>query len=399
MIRLRRELFIAAAQQDQYIPVPFEVPPGTERLQVRYSYAQAPDCVIDLGCLQGDRFRGWSGGARGEYFITTAKATPGYLPGPVEPGSWAVLLGTYRVPASGCTVLVEIELTPRQGRWVKGDLHHHTHHSDGAFSIREAVALAEEAGLDFLAFTDHNTISQNGLLGVETPVLLIPGMEITTNHGHANILGVSQWVDFRWRSPRALEVPIQQIHDQGGLITLNHPECDWCPWEWDRRFAYDLVEVWNGLWAPRNERAVTWWDQELKAGRRLPAVGGSDMHRFTDGWALRTGTPTTYVWVEELSIPALMEGLKAGRASISGAPDGPRLFWEGDGAQRQLRVEGGAGQQLRLITANGVAEQRVPGGELFTRAAPAPQRYLRAELRDEWGIMLAMTNPVYEDNR
>jgi hypothetical protein len=229
---------------------------------------------------------------------------------------------------------------------------------------------------------------------METPLLLIPGMEITTNHGHANVLGVSQWVDFRWRSTTALEIPVLEIHAGGGLITLNHPECDWCPWEWDREFDYDLVEVWNGLWAPRNERAVDWWDQQLKLGRRLPAVGGSDMHRLTDGPSLRTGTPTTYVWVDELSLPALLGGLKNGRTTMSHKPDGPQLFLEGEGRDLQVRVLGGKGHTLRLITAEGSRSLPVQADN-YVLAALAPEGYLRAELRDAQGSMLAMTNAIH----
>jgi hypothetical protein len=396
MIRIVREVHLQADQQDRYIPAPFEVPTGIERLFVRCEYPQAHDCVIDIGCLEGDRFRGWSGGARREFFIAPAKATPGYLPGRVEPGSWAILLGTYRVPPEGCTVRLEIELTPRRGRWVKGDLHHHSHHSDGAFSVREAVGYAEVAGLDFLALTDHNTISHNSFLGIETPLLLIPGMEVTTNHGHANILGISKWVDFRWRSTGALEVPFQVIHEQGGLVTLNHPECEFCPWEWDRDFAFDLVEVWNGTWAPRNERAVNWWDRQLKTGRRLPAVGGSDMHRFAPGLPLRTGTPTTHVWVDELTVEALMAGLKTGAAWVSCVPQGPRLVVQTKVGDRMATVEGGAGGILRFVTARSVYEMTVPAGESFTTALPVPEGYVRAELRGADGVMLALTNALYE---
>ena len=45
----------------------------------------------DLGNAAG--FRGWSGGARDGFVISSTDATPGYLAGPIEPGLWAVAVG------------------------------------------------------------------------------------------------------------------------------------------------------------------------------------------------------------------------------------------------------------------------------------------------------------------
>jgi len=68
-----------------YLPV--EVPPGSHALRVELAY-RGPGCVLDLGCLNPAGFRGWSGGARREFVITPQAATPGYLPGELEPGTW-----------------------------------------------------------------------------------------------------------------------------------------------------------------------------------------------------------------------------------------------------------------------------------------------------------------------
>ena len=79
-----------------YLPV--EVPPGSRALRVELAH-RTPGCVLDLGCLGPGGFRGWSGGARREFVITPDAATPGYLPGELEPGTWQVMIGLYRVPA------------------------------------------------------------------------------------------------------------------------------------------------------------------------------------------------------------------------------------------------------------------------------------------------------------
>ncbi|GAJ18037.1 unnamed protein product, partial [marine sediment metagenome] len=43
--------------------------------------------------------------------------------------------------------------------WYKGELHVHSYHSDGKNSVEEIVEAAKEEKLDFIALTDHNTIS------------------------------------------------------------------------------------------------------------------------------------------------------------------------------------------------------------------------------------------------
>ena len=86
--------------------LPFDVPPGVQRIQVstsheNFSAAGIARNVLDLGVFgpaghdlgNAAGFRGWSGGARSRFEISGAYATPGYLPGPIEPGPWAIALG------------------------------------------------------------------------------------------------------------------------------------------------------------------------------------------------------------------------------------------------------------------------------------------------------------------
>ena len=150
--------------------------------------------VVDLGCEGADGWRGWSGGARRDFVITADEATPGYLPGPIEAGEWAVVLGLHQLPAAGVRIEVEIDIPPRRApepepllppaarevrgshrelpcapglRWFATDLHAHTVHSDGQDTIDELARRAVECGLDVLAITDHNTVSHHRLLDSE----------------------------------------------------------------------------------------------------------------------------------------------------------------------------------------------------------------------------------------
>jgi hypothetical protein len=73
-------------QEDSYVLVPFEVPSGIKRLDVSFSYTGRDDhTTLDLGLLDPQRFRGWSGGNKHAFSIGIADATPSYLPGPLPP--------------------------------------------------------------------------------------------------------------------------------------------------------------------------------------------------------------------------------------------------------------------------------------------------------------------------
>lgn len=219
-------------------------------------------------------------GARTEFRIGKELATPGYIPGELTVGQWAVVHNAYRVPEGGCTLHVTVRLEFRTPRWLKGDLHTHSVHSDGTYTLEENAAIMEELGCDFIALTDHNTNSQNIAYPRHRKIVMIPGMEFTTNFGHSNFLGASDpLADFRVAGQADVHLRIAAARERGAKIVLNHPHCDYCPWLWDFDFDYDWVEIWNGPWMPRNARALKWWQDQLAAGRRLVAMGGSDTHR------------------------------------------------------------------------------------------------------------------------
>ncbi|MDF2925083.1 MAG: phosphoesterase [Paenibacillaceae bacterium] len=415
---------IEPAEEKAYIEVPFVMPEGIERIKVEYWIAEqgGEQHVVDLGIRDMKRVRGWSGGARPGFEIGPETATPGYLAGGLAAGEWAVLLGAYRIGPSGCRVELAVELTPETGRWLKGELHAHTDHSDGAYSLSAAVELAELGGLDFLALTDHNTVSQNltrprgdggcgrkgeggrgdgigsrgddadgsehdgdedigrGADGGEdgadggdgrNGLVLIPAMELTTNYGHCNFYGVDEPVtDFRAESPEQVRLLMQQAKERGAYVSLNHPHCRSCGWLWGFDAAYDWVELWNGPWREDNQATLDWWQEQLASGRRLTAIGGSDFHR--DHPFIRHGMPCTWVYAESRSARGILEAIGQGHASLSYAPDAPRLeldagaYMMGDTIPRetvfpqqmnvQIKVHGclNEGDKLRLLTDRGL---------------------------------------------
>ena len=315
---------IELSEQSMYVEVPFEMPEQVEDITVEMkveSFGEGPT-VIDLGIRDQDQLRGWSGGARTSFRIGIEKATPGYLSGELKAGDWAIVHNAYKVPSGGCTVSLTITYYYKTFRWLTGDLHTHTIHSDGSYTLEEAARIMEAVGCDFIAMTDHNTYSQNLAYPRNQELLMIPGTELTTNFGHSNLLGaVKPMDDFRVKTSEDVQQKHLIARERGAKIVLNHPHCNYCPWEWGFDVDYDWVEVWNGPWTAANHATVNWWQEELIQGKRTVAVGGSDTHR-PDPYR-KHGMPCNWVWTNEKSKDGVFDGIAKGRNMITYKPDGP----------------------------------------------------------------------------
>jgi hypothetical protein len=452
---------------DDYLLLPFEVPPGLSRLTVSYEYSGAVSAalpagsgnVVDIGVFdprgaavfQGHGFRGWSGSGRSEFTIGLADSTPGYLPGPIYPGTWHILLGLYHILPDGCDYRLTIvgqpgEMQPppepapltapvlsREARWYRGDLQSHTHHSDGTGSLADLAAAARARGLDFVAVTEHNTVSHLPYLAQAggDDLLLIPGQEITTYYGHANAWGIHSWQEFRCRDNDTMARIIDAVHAGGALFSVNHPKDNGPAWEYSSNLPFDCVEAWQGLWAANNHQSLDFWDGLLRRGRRVVAVGGSDKHvaPFTGETSpYDLGTPTTWVYAEELSAAGILGGIRAGHVFISAGPPGPELYLaadpDGDGLYEGMmgdelniaagrpvmlraQVIGGRGLVMRIVSGEGVKRVPVESGDFVHRwqARPKDGTFYRLELVESSGgkaarnpavlVRRALSNPIY----
>lgn len=453
----RLEGYLAPEQAQQYHNVPFQMPDGVRRLEVRYEYSHPIGSdphltggnTLDIGLFDqrgagypGRGFRGWTGSARSEFFIGHDDATPGYLAGPLDPGEWNVSLGFYKSAPEGCHYTITLRflhgdgdapaslptlltlanshstLPARADGWYRGELHCHSYHSDGDSDPRDLIAAAKALGLDFLAVTDHNSISHLAALATVDPgdLVLIPGCEVTTYKGHWNVWGLEEWIDFRTLTPDLMTESIRRAVELGYLTSCNHPRTMGPPWEFKAITGQHCIEVWNGPWEIFNNESLAYWESRLRQGERLVAVGGSDAHYLSRPHIARIGTPTT--WIHCAGTPtaaALLEGLRAGHAFISEAPDGPQVYLSGGSAMMgdcvprpasglldmTARVVHGDGLRLEFLGAEGRLAQVDISGDNQSVAVAVPvgaTPYVRAQLVETTGetaALHALTNPIY----
>ncbi|MEV3855344.1 CehA/McbA family metallohydrolase [Streptomyces sp. NPDC050095] len=443
-----------------FIYLPLEVPPDTREIHVAYvfDHPKVPAGTQGNGCdigmfdergtdLHSPGFRGWSGGARTEFFIRADEATPGYLPGPLNPGTWHIILGPYMVAATGLNYTVTATLTTgragpsaqpvypperAKGRgraWYRGDCHLHSVYSDGKRTPEQIAALARAAKLDFINTSEHNTTSSHAhwssLAGDDLLILL--GEELTTRNGHCLAIGTAPgtFADWRYRArDGAFADAADVIHAAQGLVVPAHPyaTCFACGWKLGYDHA-DALEVWNGTYTPDDELALASWDATLAAsaasGRWLPAMGNSDAHKDPDV----VGLPQTVVLADDLTREAILAGLAAGHSYLaessairltltatSGdttAGIGERLEVPLDAPVTvRLQVSGAPGCTPRFVTDEGVpttgpALPASGAGTLEWRTTASYAQYVRAEVRHPpgaagtAGAWAAITNPVW----
>lgn len=340
---LTLNLMIRPDQQGSYFNLPFNMPPDTEKLTLSYRYerhreqerqtgsgafiARTEINIVDLGLIAPDGTQvGSSGSDKTEISVSATSATPGYNPTPLVAGEWQIIVGAYMVAPEGLYVVYELTFTPKHLRLLKGDLHTHTLASDGVLTAQELGQHALRHGLDYLAITDHNQPVTADSLPKIPAITLIPGLEWTHYLGHANFLGAENPYDTPFTANTIEEVTARftMAQSRGALIVINHPHDEYCGFKFDTNtLPFDCIEIWNGPMREANLQAVDFWHRLLVAGKKIPALGGSDYHRDTPFKIL--GGPTTCVYAMSSSPADILSALKLGHAYITFAPNGPTL--------------------------------------------------------------------------
>ena len=310
--------------------------------------------------------------------------------------------------------------------WYRGDCHVHSLHSNGADLTPERLAAAaRDAGLDFVATTEHNTADAHAawsrLAGEDLVVIL--GQEITTRTGHWLALGVAPGQLVEWRyglRDDVIERHMAEVHRAGGLCVAAHPYAPYPSGTFGYPYdGFDAVEMWNGQWTSDlpwnadNEAALAEWGRGLAVGihrgRWRPAMGNSDAH--LEG---QIASPHTVVLADEPSAAALLAGIRAGRSWIAEsaaieltvevsaagrtAGIGERLQTCGEPATLRVGIRGVPGGTVTVHTDRGRVHRESlhsdGSGVVEWDTSAEESAFVRVEVRHPGGCMAALSNPI-----
>jgi len=155
------------------------------------------------------------------------------------------------------------------------DLHIHSKYSsDSGLAIEDILKKAVQKGLDGIAICDHNTITgsyhaRKCVAKLNLPLLVLPGVEVSTTSGHLIVLGVRENIP-AGMTPRET---IMIARQKGGVVIAPHPFKIRSIGNVDG-LDIDAVETFNSrCFFGENEKARK---MAIELGK--PQVGGSDSH-------------------------------------------------------------------------------------------------------------------------
>lgn len=254
------------------------------------------------------------------------------------------------------------------GRWLRGNLHAHTTHSDGRFTLPELVRRYEALGYDFLVITDHNTLTP--LDGLATRMVVLSGCEISARDGHIVAVNLREPIPPHQPS----QAVIDAINAQGGLAILAHPNWgeEFCHWRQEVLMAlrnYAGIEVFNGniLRDSGSPLATDRWDMLLSRGHRCWGYASDDTHAEVD-----IGNGWTMVLADEPTPAAVVQALRDGRCYASSGVTLEAIEWDGTTLRvvapnaDRIAFVGKHGRWLHWVNADR-AEYRPRGDEGYIR--------------------------------
>ncbi|ADD05578.1 PHP domain protein [Natrialba magadii ATCC 43099] len=152
-------------------------------------------------------------------------------------------------------------------------------HSDDSYDGHEPIELilehATDIGLDGVVITDHDEIGESlraAELAPEYGLIGIPGVEVSTRHGHLLAIGVEERPD----PGRPFMDTVETVREFGGIAIVPHP------FQRSRHGVRkrhikdaDAIETYNSMLFTgyRNRRART-----FARRRGYPEIGASDAH-------------------------------------------------------------------------------------------------------------------------
>ena len=306
--------------------------------------------------------------------------------------------------------------------------------------LYKTVESAARRGLDFIAISDHNTISHFDAMREVQPyfdrLLLLPAREITTFQGHANVYGTTQFIDFRLTSPYVPDINqlLKRVQELHGIVSINHPGspsgeiCMGCGWTAPNTDYHRVtaIEVVNGDFREGPGSGISFWQEQLNKGFRLTGIGGSDNHGADIPVDAKSavGRPTTVIHAQELSEHAILDAIRAGHVfiDVEGTKD-RTLEFEAEvkaktgatGVKMGDSITAPAGETVhftvKMIALQGAYPEVIQDGQSTALLEKSPssadetkgfdyrsdgqRHWFRVNIRSSEGSLLVIGNPIY----
>ncbi len=172
-----------------------------------------------------------------------------------------------------------------------GDLHVHTVCSDGLDTPESIVSYAKRIGLDFVAITDHDTVSciqRARVAGKELGVAVVPGVELTTRFGHILALFVEEVPPKDIYSD--IDALLEWVEERNGLAIYAHPYgfLGFLPMH---RNVVEIASKLHGIEIVNGRTLKRGNEKAMKLAQKLGKVvrtGGSDAHRVVELGLVKT---------------------------------------------------------------------------------------------------------------
>ena len=213
------------------------------------------------------------------------------------------------------------------------DLHIHSNASaDGHCPVEKILETAKARGLDAVAITDHDTTAGAvRALSLETGVLVIPGIEVSTKDGHVLVLGTTKEYD----PGKPARETIAEAKADGCVTIIPHPYHYFrhAVGLRDRKalLEADAVEAYNSRYyiGTANSKAA-----RIARRYKKPITAGSDAHDCE-----YVGFGENLIEAEERSVEAILAALKAGKitARCTKTPVSTYLRQSKNNGKRKIR--------------------------------------------------------------
>jgi len=166
------------------------------------------------------------------------------------------------------------------------DFHLHTFFS-GDSTISPKIIVDElhmHALIKGAAITDHNTLEGyfqvRKLANIYEDLIILPGIEISTDKGDIIILGVEEKPIY----PATLDSTIDFAKENGGVIIIPHPYRSFGVGDLAMNIEAHAIEVLNPTATPKENMMA----QKLAKTKNLPGVAGTDAHEPEEMWTVFT---------------------------------------------------------------------------------------------------------------